>query len=408
MPAFHYEALDQYGTETRGVTESDSARLARASLRESGLTVVSIREVRNDSSRQQFNLASLWSFRSKIPASQISQLTRQMAILLSAGLSLEQTLDALIAQSESESVRQVFASIRAEVLAGGTLAQAFSRHESVFPKFYPALVKAGESSGELDLVMLKLADYTEARQALRQKVGLAFVYPLIVTFVALLVIGGLLLYVVPQVVQVFQQSRQDLPLLTTLLIGLSDILKVSWPYLFLLILFAIFWIRWLWQQEPKRFQIEQRLLRAPLIGRLLRSSNTERMASTLAILVSSGVPLLGALNSAANVMNNLPMRKALLEAAHKVSEGSGLSRALSGSGLFPPILIHLIASGEASGRLGVLLERAAKQQAQEVENFTSMLTALLEPILVLTMGVIVLLIVLAILLPIIDLNQMVR
>lgn len=408
MSAFRYEALEPNGAIKKGVVEADSLRQARAALRETGLTVVDIAQVSGETLSGTDGSGRLFRFRKSLSTAQISQLTRQLAVLLEAGLSLEQALTVLIEQSENEAARQIIAGIRAEVLAGSTLAQAFGRYDTVFPKFYLALVRAGETSGELGKVMLKLADYTDARHALRQKVGLAFVYPAIVTLVALLVVGGLLVYVVPQVVQVFEQSRQDLPLLTRLMIELSATIQMVWPYLPPLALAAVWGARRLLAVEATRFRFQQRLLRLPLLGKLVRGINTERVASTLAILVGSGVPLLVALHNAAAATGNLPMRRAVEDATAKVREGMSLSRSLAASGLFPPLLIHLIASGEASGRLEIMLERAASQQAQEVDNTTSVLTSLLEPVLVLTMGGFVLMIVLAILMPIIDLNQMVH
>ena len=408
MAAFRYETLDANGRESRGVIEADTLRHARANLRESGLTVISVQAVSQDN--LQTGEAGSWRerFRSGISSAQLSLLTRQLATLLAAGLTLEQALNALIEQSESETVSQVLAGVRAEILAGHTLAQAMAKYERVFPDIYRALVKAGEASGELGHVMLRLADYTESRQALQQKVGLAFVYPAIVTAVALLVVTGLLMYVVPQVVSVFQQSHQSLPLLTRLLIGLSSGLQATWPYLLVLIVVAVFGARMVLQREEIRYQWHLRMLRLPVIGRLVRGINSARMASTLAILAGSGVPLLTSLQAATGVVNNLPMRRALEEASKKVREGVELSRALAVSKLFPPILIHLIASGESSGKLDVMLDRAAIQQEQEVGNCTSILTALLEPVLILSMGGVVLLIVLAILMPIIEMNQMVH
>jgi general secretion pathway protein F len=408
MAAFRYETLDAGGRESRGVIEADTLRHARSNLRDSGLTVVAVQAVSQDN--LQTGASGSWRerFRSGISSAQLSLITRQLATLLAAGLTLEQAFNALIEQSESETVTQVLAGVRAEILAGHTLAQAMSKYERVFPDIYRALVKAGEASGELGHVMLRLADYTESRQALQQKVGLAFVYPAIVTAVALLVVTGLLMYVVPQVVSVFQQSHQSLPLLTRILIGLSSGLQASWGYLLIFIVTAVFGARMVLQREVIRFQWHLRVLRLPVFGRLVRGINSARMASTLAILAGSGVPLLISLQAATGVVNNLPMRRAMEEAAKKVREGVELSRALAVSKLFPPILIHLIASGESSGKLDAMLERAATQQEQEVSNYTSILTALLEPVLILTMGGVVLLIVLAILMPIIEMNQMVH
>jgi general secretion pathway protein F len=298
--------------------------------------------------------------------------------------------------------------VRSELLAGHTLAQAMGQYESVFPDIYRALIKAGEASGELGHVMMRLADYTESRQVLRQKVVLAFVYPAIVTAVAILVVFGLLIYVVPQVVSVFQQTHQTLPLLTRMLIGLSSALQATWMYLLLAVVAGVFFIRTLLRRKEILYQWHEHLLRLPMLGRLVRGLNTARMASTLAILAGSGVPLLISLQAAAGVVTNLPMRRALEDAAKKVREGVTLSRALAASGLFPPILIHLIGSGESSGKLDIMLDRAATQQEQEIGNYTSVLTSLLEPVLILIMGAVVLIIVLAILMPIIDMNQMVH
>lgn len=406
MAAFRYEALDNTGSISHGVIEADALRQARARVRELGLMVVAVHPVSQEA--LDSGVRQRWQLRSGISSAQLSLLTRQLATLLEAGLTIEQALSALIEQSENEAVRQVLAGVRAELLAGHTLAQAMGHYARVFPDIYRALVKAGEASGELSQVMLRLADYTETRQALRQKVGLAFVYPAIVTLVALLVITGLLVYVVPQVVGVFQQSHQPLPLLTRLLIGLSTLLQASWFYLLGGLVGLAFAVHFLLRREEIRFKWHSRLLHLPVIGRLVRGINTARMASTLAILSGSGVPLLVSLQAAAGVVANLPMRRALEDASRKVREGAGLSRALAVSGLFPPILIHLIASGEASGRLDAMLERAAAQQEQEVGSYTSVLTSLLEPVLILVMGVVVLTMVLAILMPIIEMNQMVR
>lgn len=407
MAAFSYEALDSNGRNTRGVIEADGLRQARARMRELGLTVVKVDAVTESS--LSTGSGQRWRFRrGGISSSQLSMLTRQLATLLEAGLPLEQSFNALIEQSEDESVHRILAGVRSELLSGHTLAQAMGQYESVFPDIYRALIKAGEASGELGHVMMRLADYTESRQVLRQKVVLAFVYPAIVTAVAIMVVFGLLIYVVPQVVSVFQQTHQALPLLTRALIGLSSVLQATWMYLLLALVAGGFFIRTLLRKNEIRFQWHLRLLRMPMLGRLVRGLNTARMASTLAILAGSGVPLLISLQAAAGVVTNLPMRRALEDASKKVREGVTLSRALAASGMFPPILIHLISSGESSGKLDTMLDRAATQQEQEISNYTSVLTSLLEPVLILVMGAVVLIIVLAILMPIIEMNQMVH
>ncbi len=407
MAAFSYNALDASGKNNSGVIEADSARLARAQLRESGLFVVELNALSESTAqggKRSFNLP----FRKRIPLSEVSLMLRQLATLLEAGLPLEQALAVLIEQGEHEAMRQVIAALRSEVLAGSTLARAMEKHKDTFPEIHRALIRAGEESGELATVMDKLASYSENQQALQQKIGLAMVYPAIVIIVAVLVVGGLLIFVVPPVVEVFQQTKQELPLLTRALILLSDFFAAAWLYLIALLVLGGFAAHRALQHESIRHQLHLKLLRLPIVGKLIRGSNTAQMASTLSILVGSGVGLLTALNAACGVVSNLPMRRALEDAATKVREGVTLSRALAASGLFPPVLVHLIASGEQSGRLDTMLDRVARQQTQEVSGFTSALTSILEPVLILFMGAVVLLIVLAILLPIIQMNQMIK
>ncbi len=407
MAAFHYNALDATGKSSNGMIEADSARLARAQLRESGLFVVELDSLADSGAQKDARSLNL-PFRKRIPLSEVSLMLRQLATLLEAGLPLEQALAVLIEQGDNAAMRQVIASLRSEVLAGSTLARAMEKHRDTFPDIHRALMRAGEESGELATVMDKLATYSENQQALQQKIGLAMVYPAIVILVAVLVVGGLLLFVVPPVVEVFQQSKQELPLLTRALIALSDFLSATWLYLLALAVIGGFAAQRALQLETLRYQFHLKLLRLPVLGKLIRGSNTARMASTLSILVGSGVGLLTALNAACGVVTNLPMQRALEDAAAKVREGVTLSRALAASGLFPPVLVHLIASGEQSGRLDIMLDRVAKQQTQEVSGFTTALTSILEPVLILFMGAVVLLIVLAILLPIIQMNQMVK
>jgi general secretion pathway protein F len=407
MAAFHYNALDAAGKPSTGMIEADSARLARTQLRDKGLFVVEL-DALSDTPAQGGSRNITLPFRKRIPLSEVSLMLRQLATLLEAGLPLEQALAVLIEQGDNPAMRQVIAALRSEVLAGNTLARAMDKHRSTFPEIHRALINAGEASGELATVMDKLASYSEAQQALQQKIGLAMVYPAIVITVAVLVVGGLLLFVVPPVVEVFQQTRQALPILTRALIAVSDFLTATWLYLIAIFVAGGFAAQRALQQEALRYQLHLKLLGVPIVGKLIRGSNTARMASTLSILVGSGVGLLTALTAACGVLTNLPMRRALEDAATKVREGVTLSRALAASGLFPPVLVHLIASGEQSGRLDTMLDRVAKQQTQEVSGFTTALTSIMEPLLILFMGAVVLLIVLAILLPIIQMNQMVK
>lgn len=405
MAAFRYEAYDAAGRLKKGVQEADTARQLRAKLREQGLLVAAVEAL------SEATLAKggrHWHWRRRLSGAQLSLITRQFATLLAAGLPVEQTLNALIEQADTDYQRQVLAGVRGEVLAGHTLARSLQKYPRVFPELYVTLVAAGEQSGKLGEVMERLADYTESHQALRQKVGLAFVYPAIVTLVATAVVLGLLTYVVPQVVSVFQNTNQTLPWLTRALIGLSDFLRAS-GWLWLIAVGAAIWAaRRALRRPGPRLRYDRWLLRLPLVGTMVRGVNSAQLASTLAILVGSGVPLLTALQAGAGVVGNVPMRQAVEEAARRVREGGSLSRALATAKLFPPMLIHMIASGEASGRLVHMLERAAAQQGREMENRVMGLTSLLEPLLIVVMGAVVLVIVLAILLPIFEMNQLVR
>ena len=398
MALYRYLALDTAGREQKGSFDADNARAARALLRERGLTLLALDEVS----------ARCGSGGRRLPAAELLLLTQQLSTLLAAGLPLERALQAVAEQSEQAATRLLVGALRADIVEGKSLAQAMGAQPQVFFPLYLSLVRAGEQSGHLAEVMARLAEYLERRHALTQKVTLALAYPAVVTVVAVLVVAGLMSYVVPQVIGVFAQTKQTLPLITRLLIAASDFTR-NWGWLIALALVAA---GFAWRQALRgtafRRAVHVRLLALPVIGRLMRAVNTARMASTLAILAGSGVPLLAALETAGGLVTLLPMREALEAAAAKVREGVPLSRALATGRQFPPVLIQLIASGEQSGKLPAMLERAALQQQAEVERRLSAFTALLEPLLILVMGGVVLAIVMAIMLPIIDMNQMVR
>ena len=405
MSGYRYEALAPDGKVRKGVLESDSPRQARARLREQGMLPVEVAPIGAEEASGARGFALR---RGRLSAAALATLTRQLATLLAAGLTVEQALNAVIEQSETETERQLLAAVRGDVLAGQSLAWSLALHPAAFPEVYLTLVDAGERSGRLADVLARLAEYTEEREQLRGKVLLAFVYPALVTIVAVTVVTGLLVYVVPQVVQVFQNTNQALPLLTRALIGLSGFLRGYGGFVVIALGAAALGARAALAVPAVRETWQRRLLRAPVAGPLHRDLNSARLAATLAILAGSRVPLLTALRAGAGAVSSLPMRRALEEAAARVQEGSGLARALGASKLFPPLLVHMIASGEASGRLGELLERAAVQQARSLERRVAAFVALLEPLLILAMGGIVLVIVLAILLPIFELNQIVR
>ncbi len=401
MEAFRYEALDAAGRTVSGVVQADTSRQARTQLRAQGLLPSTVDPVRaRDRARQPWARG--------IASNELSLITRQLATLLASGLTVEQAFSALIEEADAPITREVLSGVRAEITAGLSLAGALGLYDRSFPDFYRALVHGGEESGALPTVLQHLADYLDARQALKQKTVLALLYPVLVTLVAVSIVTGLLVFVVPQIVQVFQQSRQSLPLLTRLLIGLSDFLRAAWPYLAVAVIGGVAAARVALRRDAPRRALDAFLLRAPWLGPLIRGFNTSRFASTLAILVGGGVPLLSALNSGARVMTNLVMREAIEAAAERVREGESLSRALGATRAFPPLTIHLVASGELSGRLERMLQRAAQLETQALERRLAVFLTLLEPVMILFMGGIVLLIVLAILLPIIEINQLVR
>ena len=401
MEAFRYEALDPEGRTVSGVVQADTPRQARSLLRAQGLLPAKVSEV---GARER----ALQPWTKGISAAELSLLTRQLATLLTAGLTMEQSLTALIEEAAEPMTREVLSGVKTEVIAGLSLAGALASYKKSFPDFYCALVHGGEESGALALVLQHLADYLDARQALKQKTSLALLYPILVTVVAIMIVTGLLVYVVPQVVQVFAQSRQSLPLLTRGLIAVSDFLRATWPFIVVTVILALTGARLALRREATRRRWHALLLATPWLGPLLRGVNTSRFASTLAILVGGGVPLLSALSSGAQVMTNALMKEAVETAIERVREGSSLARALAASRVFPPLLIHLVASGEVSGKLEQMLERAAQLETQALERRLAVFLTLLEPVMILVMGGIVLLIVLAILLPIIEINQLVR
>lgn len=401
MESFRYDALDAAGRTVNGVVQADSARQARAQLRAQDLLPFMVEPV-------WANERAGKAWRRGLSGTELSLLTRQIATLLESGLTMEQSLNALIEESTEPLTREVLAGVRTEVIAGNSLASALGVYEKSFPDFYRALVHGGEQSGALPTVLQHLADYLDARQALRQKTSLALIYPVLVTAVAVMIVTGLLVYVVPQVVQVFQQSRQSLPLLTRALIGLSDFLRTTWPYLIVTLMGAAIAARIALRRDAVKRRWHLFLLNASGLGLLIRGLNTSRFANTLAILVGGGVPLLNALQSGARVMTNLVMRDAIERAIGRVREGASLARALGETRAFPPMLVHLVASGEATGKLEQMLERSARLETQALERRLAVFLTVLEPAMVLVMGGVVLLIVLAILLPIIEINQLVR
>lgn len=403
MPAYEYVALDSSGRTRKGVEEGDSSRQVRSRLRDKGLMPMSVSQVAERKSVMRMPVLE-----QRIKPLELALATRQMATLASAGMPIEEVLGTVARQSETQKVKSTLSAVRTRVMEGLPLAHALGEFPSVFPAIYRTTLAAGEQAGRLDLVLERLADNVEAQNAMRQKIQLAMFYPAILTVIALLVTVALLTYVVPEVVQVFAGMNQQLPWLTRALIATSEALR-TWGLLMLAVLIGgVFSFKQMLKQPGFRYRWDAWLLRIPLLGRLIRGLNTARFARTLNILASSGVPLLDALNMSASVMTNVPMRDAVTDAAKRVREGSGVGHALERSGFFPPMTLSLIKSGESSGTLDQMLERAAQTQERELEARIAIVMGVFEPLLILAMGGVVLIIVLAILLPIFELNQLVN
>ncbi|MFT4045400.1 MAG: type II secretion system inner membrane protein GspF [Solimonas sp.] len=404
MAAYEYSALDAQGRPKKGLIEGDTPRHARQLLRERGLTPLDVSHVSESKTRS----SSPFGGGGSITTAELALFTRQLAILVRSGLPLDEALTAVSEQSESKRVKRIALGVRAGVVEGNALAHSLNQFPNAFPPLFRATVEAGEQSGKLDYILERLADYVERRQVLNSKISLALIYPVILTVVAIGVVVALLTYVVPQVVGVFDSIGAQLPLLTRALIATSDFLREWGIYLLIVIGAGAFVFTRMMRAVPFRRRVHGFLLRVPLIGRLTRGTNTGRFTRTLGILFGSGVPILDAMRIGTQVVSNLPMREAIDAAALKVREGATLSRSLAASKLFPPITVHLIASGESSGRLDEMLDRSAENQEREVELLVQTTVSIFEPALIVVMGGIVLLIVLAILVPIFDLNQLVK
>jgi general secretion pathway protein F len=406
MPAFRYEAVDTGGVTRKGVLNADSPRAARADLRLQGLTPLAVEAIA--AQVDESGAARSRGFGERLSQVELALFTRQLASLLEAGLPLEQAFTALLEQAERPYLRDLIASIRSEVMGGASFSSALSRHPRDFAEIYRALVSSGEQIGQLARVLARLADYIERRNALVQRVRLAFTYPAIVTVVAFAIVIFLLTYVVPQIVSVFANTKQKLPVITVMMLAVSNFTRAYGIYVGLAIIGA--WI--MWRRALRNHALKLRwhawLLDAPVYGRFERSLNTARFASTLAITTGSGVPILRALETSRDTLSNVAMKGLVEDATASVREGVSLARALSVQKYFPPMLVHMIRAGEITGELPAMLERAADSQQADLERRALTIAGLLEPVLILAMGLVVLLIVLAVLMPIIEINQLVR
>lgn len=405
MAAFEYIALNPKGREEKGVLEADSSRHVRQLLRDKGMAPLSVSATREDKSTGKNPFADL--FKPRLTVRELAMITRQLATLIAAGLPVEEALLAVSKQSENPRIQGMLLAVRGKVMEGYSLANSFAEYPRAFPNLYRATVSAGESAGHLDLVLNRLADFTESQQESRSRIQQAMVYPAILFFLTIAILAGLLGYVVPDIVKVFADTGQDLPGLTVFIISLSDLVASYGVFVAIGMFFAFLAARRALQVPSIRLNWDRRLLHLPLIAKMSRGMNTAQFASTLSILSASGVPLVDAMRIAGQVLSNTFLQKKVAEATVKVSEGSSLNSALEQSGYFPPMMLHMIASGESSGQLDDMLSRVAHSMQQDVELLLGVLLSLFGPFMLLLMGGAVFTIVMAILLPIINLNQLV-
>ena len=404
MGAFEYVALDQSGKQSKGLLEGDTPKHVRQILRDRNLFPVSVTEVAEREARRQRS----FSFRRGISPGELALITRQLASLSQSGLPLEEALLAVAQQNDQPRTKSILLGVRAKDMEGHALADGLAEFPQAFPELYRSTVAAGEQSGHLDTVLERLADYTEARQELRQRITNAMIYPSALIVFSVIIVAVMLATVVPKIVGVFENTNAELPGLTVAMIATSDFIRDHWLLLIIGLSILTWFLWWILQREGPRRRWHSFKLRMPIVGRLTRGVNTARFTRTLSILAGSGVPILEALKISAEVVENLPMREAVLEATVRVREGASISKSLAASKLFPPMMIHLVSSGETGGRLEEMLSRAAAGQEREVDGLIATLLGVLQPLLIVAMGAIVLLIVLAILLPIFDINSLIR
>ncbi|HKT73499.1 MAG TPA: type II secretion system inner membrane protein GspF [Steroidobacteraceae bacterium] len=403
MGAFEYTALDTGGRERKGILEGDTPRHIRQLLRERQLLPVTVSEVAQKEAKRQRS----FSF-TRVSTSDLSLFTRQLATLVRAGLPLEESLLAVSQQTEKPRVQSIVLGVRSRVMEGHTLADGFSEFPRVFPEIYRSTVAAGEHSGHLDSVLERLADYTEGREEIRQKILAAMLYPIVLTVMCFAIVAGLMVYVVPKVVGVFETAKGKLPFITQALIATSDFIRAYGIWILVGGVIAGFLFnRWLRNPQNRR-HYHRVQLRLPLVGKLTRGFNTARFTRTFSILSAASVPVLEALRISGEVVTNLPMRDAVGDAAARVREGAPIGRSLGSSKMFPPMTIHLISSGESSGELDSMLERAAISQERELDSLLAGMVGLLGPLLIVMMGLFVMGIVFAMLLPIFEMNQLIK
>ncbi|MBC7003241.1 type II secretion system inner membrane protein GspF [Photobacterium sp. BZF1] len=404
MAAFEYKALDAKGRQKKGVLEGDTARQIRQQLREQGMIPV---EVVQTHEREKKKASGGFQLRRGISTTELSLITRQLATLVQASMPLEECLKAVAEQSEKPRLKNMLLAVRSRVVEGYTLSDSMAEYPHIFDQLFRAMVAAGEKSGHLDTVLNRLADYTENRQKMRSKLMQAMIYPTMLTIIAIAVVAFLLATVVPKIVDQFVQMGQQLPTITEVLLAASDFVQ-NWGLVVLLVIAALFLLIKMALKRPDfRLKWDRWVMRLPVIGKVARGLSTSRFARTLSICTSSAIPLLEGMKVASDVMTNTWVNQQIQEAADKVREGSSLRVSLEQTKLFPPMMLHMIASGERSGELEQMLTRAADNQDRDFESLVNMALGIFEPLLIVAMAGIVMFIVIATLMPIIALNNMV-
>ncbi|MCL6237657.1 MULTISPECIES: type II secretion system inner membrane protein GspF [Acinetobacter] len=401
MPAYQFTAIDASGKQQKGVLEGDSARQIRQQLRDQSLIPVAVDPIEQKDKHAQ----QRW-FQKGLNAYDLALLTRQLSVLVAAAIPLEEAIRAVGKQNEKAHVQNLLMSVRSKVLEGHSLANALQQ-AGRFPELYIATIAAGERSGHLDLILDQLADYTENRFAMQKKVQGAMIYPIILMLMSFGIVMGLMTYVVPDIVKTFDQSKDALPWITVALMKASDFIRMAWPFLLVGSVVSIFLLVRFLRTAAGHYAFDRLTLKLPLFSKLSKGINAARFASTLSILTKSGVPLVDALKIGAAVSNNWVIRDSVNLAAEKVTEGGNLATQLERSGYFPPMMVQMIKSGESSGELDRMLERASTMQDREVTTLISTLLALLEPLMLVFMASIVLVIVIAVMLPIVNMNNMI-
>ena len=406
MAAFEYQALDAKGKTVKGITTGDHAKQVRAELRAQGLMPIDIKSVSESKANQAKGKSGKAGSKTKIKSNDLSIMTRQMATLLDSGMTIEETLSAVIKQSEGHKIKAVMSDVRALVTEGYSLSDAIAVYPNSFPEIYRASISAGEQSGTLDKVLERLADYLESSHEMQQKISQAVVYPIFLFIMCSGILALLITVVVPKVVNVYKDSGQELPALTRYVIGLSNFM-VDYGLIVLAVAVGLFFlIRYIFSQKGPSFWLHSLFLKTTGIRKMVQNVDSARMSRTLSIMVGSGVPILSSMKSSQDVMNNQVLKRDIQKATEEVAQGVSIGRALDRGGNFPPLLVHMVTSGENSGRLDHMLDKAASATENEMQTRVAMMVSLLGPLMILVMGGLVFTIVMAILLPIFNIQQL--